>query len=125
MLGWVRAAWGRLSRPMQQVGRAIQKRVGSFWNILKAIAAVVLAGLVVSTSHVLALGLVVVPFVRRVSNDYAKVFVGFIVVTLGGVLLANGLIVFADAFIVVLSWAMYEMLNRWWSHVEAVEARTV
>jgi hypothetical protein len=92
--------------------------------VLKAACAVLLAGLVVKSSYVLAIALMTVPWTRRVKNDYGKVFVGFAIAIIGSVLLLNGVVVFADLGILVLAFAMYEMLTRWWDHVQEIEATT-
>jgi hypothetical protein len=39
-------------------------------------------------------------------------------------LLLNGVVVFADLGILVLAFAMYEMLTRWWDHVREVDVQT-
>jgi hypothetical protein len=125
MFRWARAVVAKIMAPIKRATRVVQRQVGSLWNVVKGILALILAGLAVSVSHTLALGLVVVPFVKRVKNDYAKVFVGFIVATLGAILVTNGLVVFADAFTIVLAWGMYEMLTQWWARVEEAEKARV
>jgi hypothetical protein len=121
MLGWLRTAWNAITRPIRAVASFMREKASTAWKVVKAVCAVVLAGVIIRTSPVLALGLMTVPWARRVRNDYGKIFVSFAVAVIGSILMMNGIVMIADMAVLILAFAMYEMLTRWWDCVQERE----
>lgn len=121
---WVRKAWEKFRVKFSKVVNSAERVLGNGWCIVKGIAAVILAIIVIKVNVYLAMSLMVIPFARRVRNEYMKALVTFGGGIVALLLLTNGVIVFADLAVVLLSISMWEMITSWWNCVECREAAT-
>lgn len=96
---------------------------GKVTLILKGAICLILATLIVKGSIALALSLMIVPFTKLFKNEYTKVIVGFMMTIVCFMLLSNGVVIFADVAIVILSYSIWEMLTTWYSYILRREAK--
>jgi hypothetical protein len=119
---WLRKAWDNFRAKFSKVVNYAEGVLGNGWRIAKGIIAIILAIVIIKINIYLAMSLMVIPFSRRVRNEYAKAFVMFVGGIIALMLLTNGVIVFADVAVVILSISMWEMITAWWKCVEYREA---